>query len=192
MPYILLSAAIVLLDQAVKALITHRLVTVGASVPFLPGLLRLTLVHNTGASWGMLSGRTALLLIITAAVCLALIVVLLLEKPISGPLGRFSLAFILGGAVGNALDRFALGYVVDMLETEFISFPVFNVADCFITVGAVLLCVHFILEEKEDRRKRQEASRLRWERSRTEARQEDLRREELRREFDDRDNDDQG
>jgi len=187
MPFILLSAAIVLLDQAVKALITHRLVMVGASVPFLPGLLRLTLVHNFGASWGMLSGRTTFLLILTAIVCLALIVALLLEKPIDGSLGRLSLSFILGGAVGNALDRFTQGYVVDMFETEFMSFPVFNTADCFITVGAVLLCIYIILEEKKEKRKRQEASRLRWERSRTAAWQEAQRREELKREFDDHD-----
>ena len=186
MPYVLLSALIVVLDQWYKGLVVRHLGRVGASAAFLPGILRLTLVHNTGASWGILSGQTSLLLIVTAAVCLALLCVLLLGKP-SSPLGRLSLAFILGGAVGNALDRCLLGYVVDMFDTEFMNFPVFNVADCFITVGAVLLCIWVLTDEKKSRLERQEASRRRWEKSREAAKQDAALAEQTRREFDDDD-----
>ena len=153
MPYVLLSALIVVLDQWYKGLVTRHLARVGASAAFLPGILRLTLVHNTGASWGILSGRTTFLLIVTALVCLALLCAMLLDKP-DARLGKISFAFILGGAVGNALDRYLLGYVVDMFETEFMNFPVFNVADCFITVGAVLLCVWVLTDEKKNRLQR--------------------------------------
>ena len=183
MPFVLISALIVVLDQFVKALITRRLMMVGASAPLLPGVLRLTLVHNAGASWGILSGRTTLLLAVTGAVCLVILTALLLEKP-APSLGRLSFAFILGGALGNALDRFLLGYVIDMFETEFISFPVFNVADCFITVGAALLCFWVLRDERRSRLQRQEASRLRWEKSREAAKADAALAEETRREFD--------
>lgn len=182
MPFVLLSFLIVVLDQIVKAAASARLVLEGRSAPFLPGVLRLTLVHNYGASWGILEGKTALLLILTALVCLAILTALLLDKP-KNLLGKLSLAFILGGAAGNAVDRFVQGYVVDMFETEFISFPVFNAADCFITIGAVLLILWVLLDEKAAKEKRQETSRVRWEKSREEAREEAARTEEVLRDF---------
>ena len=182
MPFVLLSFLIVALDQLVKAAASARLGIQGASVPFLPGVLRLTLVHNYGASWGMLSGKTSLLLIVTGLVCLVILTALLLGRP-KNPLGKLSLAFILGGAVGNAVDRFVTGYVVDMFETEFVSFPVFNLADCFITAGAALLILWVLLDERAAKRKRQEASTARWEKSRAEAREEAARAEEVLRSF---------
>ena len=183
MPYVRLSALIVVLDQWYKALVVRQLGRVGTSASFLPGILRLTLVNNTGASWGILSGQTALLLIVTARVCLGILCAMLLDKP-AAPLGKISFAFILGGALGNALDRFLLGYVIDMFETQFMDFPVFNVADCFITVGAVLLCVWVLMDEKKSRLERQEMSRRRWEKSREAAKQDAALAEQTRREFD--------
>ena len=183
MPYVLLSALIVVLDQWYKELVVRNLGRVGASAAFLPGILRLTLVHNTGASWGILSGQTTLLLTVTALVCLAILCALLLDKPAS-VLGRLSFAFILGGAVGNALDRYLLGYVVDMFETEFVNFPVFNVADCFITVGTVLLVLWVLRDEKKGRLERKETSRRRWEKSREAAKRDAALAEQTRREFD--------
>ena len=186
MPYVLLSALIVVLDQWYKGFVTRHLVRVGASAAFLPGILRLTLVHNTGASWGILSGQTNLLLIVTALVCAAILCAILLDRP-AAPLGKLSFAFILGGAVGNALDRCLLGYVVDMFETEFMNFPVFNVADCFITVGAALLVLWVLTDEKKSRLERQEASRRRWEKSREAAKADAALAEQTRREFDEDD-----
>ena len=184
MPYILLSALIVVLDQWFKGFISRDLLAApGASADFLPGILRLTLVHNYGASWGILSGQTSLLLIVTALVCLAILFAVLLDKP-AAPLGKLSFAFILGGAVGNALDRFLMGYVIDMFETEFMNFPVFNVADCFITVGAALLCIWVLGDEKKNRLQRQENSRRRWEKSREAAKADAALAEQTRREFD--------
>lgn len=152
MPYLLLSTAIVVLDQLVKHWITRVLVTPGGGrLPLLPKVLGLTLVHNPGASWGILAGKTDLLLLITGVVCLGLMALLLLERP-ADRLQRLSLCCILGGAVGNALDRLLLGYVVDMFETLFVEFPIFNVADCFITVGAALLCVGVLREERKAKR----------------------------------------
>jgi signal peptidase II len=186
MPYVLLSALIVVLDQWYKGFISRQLVRVGSSAAFLPGVLQLTLVHNYGASWGILAGKTTLLLAVTALVCAAILCVILLGKP-AAVLGRISLAFILGGAVGNALDRFLQGYVIDMFETQFMDFPVFNVADCFITVGAVLMCLWVLGDEKKNRLERQEASRRRWEKSREAAKKDAALAEQTRREFDEND-----
>lgn len=182
MPYLALSLLLVVLDQWCKAAVTGALGSVGASAPFLPGVLRLTLVHNYGASWGILSGQTTLLLVVTGLVCLALLIALLMGKPASW-LGRLSLAFILGGAVGNALDRFLQGYVTDMFETVFMSFPVFNLADCCITLGAAFLILWVLTDEKKARARQQESSRKRWERSRDRARADAALEEETRREF---------
>ena len=107
--------------------------------------------------------------------CLAILCAMLLDKP-AAPLGKLSFAFILGGAVGNALDRYLLGYVVDMFDLEFMNFPVFNVADCFITVGAALLVLWVLLDEKTSRR--------RWEKSREAAKQDAALAEQTRRDFD--------
>ncbi len=183
MPYVLLSALIVVLDQWYKGFVARRLVEVGSSADFLPGILQLTLVHNYGASWGILAGKTSLLLAVTALVCAVILCIMLLDKP-AAPLGKLSFAFILGGAVGNALDRFLQGYVIDMFETQFMDFPVFNVADCFITVGAVLLCLWVLGDEKKNKLQRQEASRQRWEKSREAAKKDAALAEQTRREFD--------
>ena len=152
MPYLLLSALIVVLDQVFKAWCSAFL-RFDMGLTLLPGVMDLTLVHNYGASWGILQGKTALLLGVTGLVCLAMAAALLLDQP-EQKLGRLSLAFVLGGAVGNAVDRLLLGYVVDMFETTFVSFPVFNVADCFITVGAALLIVSVLTDEAAERRKK--------------------------------------
>lgn len=190
MPYLLLSALIVLVDQLYKVRCVGRL-RMGVSTAFLPGFMNLTMVHNYGASWGILAGKTSLLLIVTGLVCLALAVLLLLGRP-EKTLGRVSIAFVLGGALGNAIDRLLQGYVVDMFETAFISFPVFNVADCFITVGALLLIVHVLTEEGEERKQKQRSSRDRWEKSRDAAKREAEAAAALRREFQDENGTDRG
>ena len=143
---VLLAAAAVLLDQLSKSAATALAASYG-SVTLIPGVLGLTLTWNYGASWGILAGKTTFLLVLTALVCAAIFGALLLGHPKSA-LGRIALGMVLGGAVGNALDRLADGRVTDMIETLFMDFPIFNVADCFITVGGVLFCLAVILEEK--------------------------------------------
>ena len=116
-------AAIVALDQWVKAyIVTHF--AVGESKPFLPQLLRLHYVRNFGAAWSSFSGERWLLIGVTGV-------------------GMFALA-VIGGGVGNLIDRVRLGYVVDMLDCTFIEFPVFNVADCFVVCGTIAALVYYI------------------------------------------------
>ena len=134
-------AAIVALDQWVKAyIVTHF--AVGESKPFLPQLLRLHYVRNFGAAWSSFSGERWLLIGVTGVGMLAL--AWLLARIVRHPLGVWSLTAVIGGGVGNLIDRVRLGYVVDMLDCTFIEFPVFNVADCFVVCGTIAALVYYI------------------------------------------------
>ena len=86
-----------------------------------------------------------------------LLFVALKKKWVTHPLGLWALATISGGAVGNLIDRVRLGYVVDMMEVEFIRFPVFNVADCFVVCGAILLVVYVLFFDKSGEEKKRAA-----------------------------------
>ena len=128
-------------DQAVKLLVVSTM-QLGETGRFLPPLLQLTRVHNYGAAWSSFSGARWLLVILTAAGMAA--IAWLLVKIVRHPLGQWSLAIIIGGGIGNLIDRVRLGYVVDMLETMFMDFPVFNVADVFVVCGTVCALIYYL------------------------------------------------
>ena len=112
-----------------------------------PGVFHFTHLRNAGMSFSMFEGGRWVFVIITFAV-IAFCLLAMAKKWIDHPFGLISLSCVLGGAVGNLIDRIRWGYVVDMIEVEFIRFPVFNVADCFITCGCVLLIAHLVLFNK--------------------------------------------
>ena len=141
-----LLAVLIGLDQALKYwTVTH--LALGESAELIPGFLQLTRLHNYGAAWSSLSGKVVVLLVVTGVLMVA-VAWLLIKKIVRHPLGVTAGLFLLGGGLGNMIDRVRLGYVVDMLETTFMDFPVFNVADCFITCGCVLLMGHLVLFNK--------------------------------------------
>lgn len=154
MIYFIIAFLIVLADQASKYFITLQYAA-GGYLDIIPGVLRLTYVTNSGGAFSMFSDHTMVLAIVSAAVCLVIIILMITMRRAN--LARLSLGFILGGAIGNLIDRFFMGYVVDMFETLFIDFAIFNVADIFITVGAVLFVIAVLFcwpkktdEEEED------------------------------------------
>ena len=140
--YVLLLAACVAGDQLLKWWVTAHL-EMGQSAPLLPGVVQLTRLHNTGAAWSSFSGKTGLLAIVTIVLMLA-VAWLLVKKIVRHPLGQWSLAIILGGGIGNVIDRVCRGYVVDMFDLQFISYPIFNLADCFVVVGVILGAVYYL------------------------------------------------
>ena len=146
--FALFAAGIVAADQFTKCL-TVANIALGAEVPFLPGLIRFTYVRNFGAAFSSLQGQQWLF----ALIFVFFTVMILWEyRKKSMPFSTFErwcIAAIYGGGLGNMIDRVRLGYVVDMIETEFMVFPVFNVADCFITCGCIALMVSLILFNKE-------------------------------------------
>ena len=146
--YSLFALLIVAADQFTKYL-TVANIELYADVPFIPGLLQLTYVRNTGAAFSSFEGQQWLFALIFALFT-ALVFYEYYKKPMGfSTLERWCIAAIYGGGLGNMIDRVRLGYVVDMIETTFMEFPVFNVADCFITCGCILLMVHLVLFNKE-------------------------------------------
>ena len=146
--YSLFVALIVIADQAAKYFTVLYISAAGAQ-PFIPGILQITYVRNTGAAFSSFEGQQWLFALIFL-VLTGLIFWEYFKKPVGfTKLERFCIAAIYGGGLGNMIDRVRLGYVVDMLETTFMDFPVFNVADCFITCGCAVLMVSLLLVHKD-------------------------------------------
>ncbi len=137
MALFLVSAWVMLLDQVSKSVV-GRLVPMYGTVGFLGGLLRITHVRNSGAAFGIFQGRQPLL-IASALVAAAVVVVSYPKVSFSNWPARFGLGLALGGAVGNLIDRLRFGGVVDFLEVG--PWPVFNLADTAIVVGVALILV---------------------------------------------------
>lgn len=156
MRFLLYAAALLVMiagDQALKGWTVSHL-ELGESTPFIPAIMQLTRVHNYGAAWSSLSGKTVLLIAVTAVMMIA-VAVLLLRRVVRHPLGVSACLLILGGGIGNIIDRIHLGYVVDMFDLLLFSYPVFNLADCFVVVGAILGAVYYLwIYEKFDARKK--------------------------------------
>ena len=156
MRFLLYAAALLVMiagDQALKGWTVSHL-ELGESTPFIPAIMQLTRVHNYGAAWSSLSGKTVLLIAVTAVTMIA-VAVLLIRRVVRHPLGVAACLLILGGGIGNIIDRIRLGYVVDMFDLLLFSYPVFNLADCFVVVGAILGAVYYLwIYEKFDARKK--------------------------------------
>lgn len=116
----------------------------GGSVALIPGVLDFMLVYNEGAAFGILQGARLYFIIVAAFASLGMIVYIAVIKRHS-LLRVFALALICSGAVGNAIDRAASGKVVDFIQTLFIEFPLFNIADCAITIGVIGLIISLFL-----------------------------------------------
>ncbi|MCI7095632.1 MAG: signal peptidase II [Clostridiales bacterium] len=143
----LFAAGIVAVDQITKFL-TVAHIGLYQHVEMLPGVLGLTYVQNTGAAFSSFEGMQWLFAVIFL-IFTGLILWEYFKKPQPFTrLERWCIAAIYGGGLGNMIDRLRYGYVVDMIKTEFMEFPVFNVADCFITCGCIMLLVHLVFFNK--------------------------------------------
>lgn len=147
MLWIIIAAVLTAADQAVKYAVVSSM-SVGETAFSLLGLFDITYVKNTGAAFSMLSGRLSLLSLISIVFCFGTVVYWIKRKP-THPLLKTSITMMFSGALANGIDRIARGFVVDYIRTTFISFPVFNIADICITVGAALVVLYVILFDKE-------------------------------------------
>ncbi|MBQ9842823.1 MAG: signal peptidase II [Oscillospiraceae bacterium] len=141
-------AGITALDQWTKALTLARIPLYG-HVPVIDGLFHLTYVQNTGAAFSSFEGMQWLFALIFAVFTVWLLWEFSGKRLPFKPLDRALIVAIYAGGLGNMIDRLRLGFVVDMIEVDFINFPVFNVADCFITCGCIALLLHLIFFNKE-------------------------------------------
>ena len=121
----------------------------GADIALINKVLYLSYTENRGAAFGMLKNQRWLFISVTVICVLFIIFYIVVKKPKSRILG-ISLAMIAGGGVGNLIDRISLQYVVDFIDFRIINFPVFNVADIFVSVGAVLMVIYILFFEGKD------------------------------------------
>lgn len=147
--FVAIACVWIVLDQATKAWITSK-AEPGTVVARFGDLFQVRLVHNTGAAWSLFSDSTFALGIVSALVCAALVAAFVaVRKSASLPI-VVGLALAFGGGLGNAIDRFSLGHVVDFIEATFIDFPVFNVADIGVTCGFAVLILSIALFRGHD------------------------------------------
>ena len=142
MPYALLAAVLVAVDQLVKYLVLQN-IPLGGHVPFIPHLVELTYVQNTGAAFALFEEHTWLLALVSLAMSVVLIIALW-KGFFRHPLGRLTLTLLLAGAVGNLIDRAFRGFVVDMFNLLFMNFAVFNVADICVVVGGISAGLYYL------------------------------------------------
>ena len=152
MLYAIFAVLVIILDQGVKYWVAGAIHMESAGETFIPGILSIVNVQNKGAAFSFLSGSNPrIFFIILTGVFTVLVIIALATKFISGPLARWSIVMVTAGGISNCIDRVIYGYVQDMFKCEFVDFPVFNVADIFITVFALLFIIAIIFER--DRRR---------------------------------------
>lgn len=142
MLYAIIGMLVIIADQAIKFWVSGHVAWYTEGVPLIPNILSLTNVHNEGAAFGFLSGSGARIpFIILAGVFALVVIIALATNLISGKLARWSIVLVTAGGLSNCIDRVIYGYVQDMFKLEFINFPVFNLADVFITVFAIVFAL---------------------------------------------------
>lgn len=149
----LVTGAVVLVDQLTKLEVIQSMY-LHQSIPIISGLFNLTYVRNPGAAFGFMAGAgpafRVIFFALTSLFALGVLGTILMRLPDSDWMGQYSIAAILGGAIGNLLDRVRYGEVIDFLDVYIGSahWPAFNVADAAITVGVAFLILHFSMEKK--------------------------------------------
>ena len=149
MLFTVITILLIIADQISKFCTLKFLKPIGTKV-IIDNIFSLTYVENRGAAFGMLENSRWIFIAVTTIAIIGIILYKLKYKP-KGIVVNTALCLLLSGAIGNMIDRTFRGYVIDMLEVTFISYPVFNLADCFVVIGAILLCIFilFIYEEKD-------------------------------------------
>lgn len=142
--YAIVAILILIADQGLKYWVTLNIPLDTGHVTLIPGVLELTNIHNNGAAFSILQHAPHWLFVIFTVVFAAIAVFCLRRNVVHGKVGRWSVVLVLAGAVGNCIDRILSGYVVDMFNFLFMRFAVFNLADIFIVVAGITLCLHVI------------------------------------------------
>ncbi len=145
MVYFALCIGIIILDFLAKCWAKNELSQIG-SIPVWEGVLHLTYVENRGAAFGILQNKVWLFVIV-ALIAISVMVFVLWKFKARSKVLNLGLCFVMAGAVGNMIDRITLGFVVDFLDFRLIDFPVFNIADIFVCIGAGLIAIFVIFIE---------------------------------------------
>ena len=157
--YGIIAAAILAADILVKLWASNTLAEIG-SIPVIEGVFHLTYAENTGAAFSIFSGMQIFLIIVTSVFILAGIYAIVSGK-VKRPILVASFSLIIGGGIGNLIDRIFRGFVVDYIEVRLFDFAVFNFADCCVIIGAVIFLLVYIFfdKSKKEQRIREEKNR---------------------------------
>lgn len=145
--YLIISLVVVICDQGLKAFVVSNY-DLGSIHQFIPGVLSLTYLQNDGAAWNILRGQMWFFYLISI-LAIGFTIYYLFNKKYRNPVFDIGLALVLGGIVGNLIDRMHLKYVIDMLQLDFINFNIFNIADSAITVGVLLIFIYLLFMTKD-------------------------------------------
>ncbi len=148
------AAILIIIDQLVKILIRTKM-TLNSSIPIIPNVFNLTYVENKGAAFSILENNQ-IFLILLAFIFLFLIDYYIKKEKKFSKLSIISLGIIIGGIIGNLVDRLLLHAVVDYFDFTLINFAIFNIADMGITIGVALLIISTIKDEINEKKKKQE------------------------------------
>lgn len=140
------------LDQWVKWLIVDNF-ALGETKSVIPGILSLNHIRNFGAAWSLLEGKMWFFTVVTIIAVVVILTLMIKNRSNGNRWFMIGLTLILAGAIGNFIDRVRLGYVIDMFQTDFVNFPIFNVADISLVIGVICVLIYIILDEKEQRKK---------------------------------------
>lgn len=142
--YEILILILIFVDQSSKFYITHNF-SLGASEPVIDGFFNLTRVHNFGAAFGLFQGRQYIFAVIAFV---TVVIGIIYIHRVRSKVAKIAVSLLVSGAIGNLIDRIRLGFVVDFLDFHGIWKYIFNIADVFVVVGAILLCVYVAVDEK--------------------------------------------
>lgn len=147
--YIIAVLLMIALDQAVKLWALTSL-QAQHTIPLIENVFHLTYVENRGAAFSLFAQFDSRWIFVALACVITVVILIALQKKyMQTVLGRWSLVLIAAGALGNAIDRVAHGFVVDLFDFRLIHFPVFNVADIFICIGGALFVIYFMFQHKD-------------------------------------------
>lgn len=146
--YLVISLLVVIADQGLKNYIVTNF-KIGDEHTVIPGILSFTYLQNDGAAWNIFSRQMILFYLISIA-AIAVVFYYLFNPKYKNWLFDTGLALVLGGIIGNFIDRLHLKYVIDMLQLDFVQFNIFNIADSAITVGIVLVFIYLIFMSEKD------------------------------------------
>ena len=148
---LMIAAISVIADQMIKYLVDTS-IELGDTIDFIPHVLSLTHIRNQGAAWSIMSGKTWFLVFMPIIVIVAALVFMYKNRSGSNFM-LVSLALILGGGIGNLIDRIRLHEVIDYLKCELFSFPIFNFADICVVAGSIMFCVYMIFLDDKYKKK---------------------------------------
>lgn len=150
--YLIVAALLVVCDQLVKYWVVSNL-SLGEAMNVIPNVFSLTYYQNSGAAWSILQGQMWFFAIVTF-VAVPLCIWLLWKNRRGSKFYSLALGLVIAGALGNFIDRMRLGYVVDMFQTDFMNFPIFNVADMCLTIGVAMVFIYALFEERFERKEK--------------------------------------